>query len=284
MVVEKSVPYADSHARAVLARWGESGYVPLMHLGEFDATTTAISLPSFERAQRLLTENTITLAGPLDHAEVLEVGCGFGGNLALICAKFNVHRIAGLDINRVQIEIAQRVVPSSVCSRVEWVVGDAVQLPWDTSTFDVVLAIECAFHFSSRVAFAREAMRVLRKGGRLVLTDIVTRRASELRDVEWLVSSLRTELEPVPDLMCSEGDWGTIATSVGFVEVHREDITASFAPSFEFILKDKPRDIELLRDRNDRGVFAIAAAVERGLLQMERWAFVSPNSVIAAAP
>ena len=280
MGVDRGVPYADSHLRAVTARLADPNYLPFMHLGEFEAsadTDTSISPSAFEHAQRVLAENTLALASPFPRADVVEVGCGFGGNLAALCNKYELCRVAGLDIHPGQIEIAKQIVSRYAGPGMDLRVGDAIQMPWTNQSFDIVLAIECAFHFASRLAFAREAVRVLRPGGRLVLTDIVTREPEALGAESWLKTVLQTELDPVPDLLCSEGDWATIAASVGFIEAHREDISRAVAPSFQFILKDKPRDIHLLHDRNDRGAFALATAMERGWLHLERWAFVAPS-------
>ena len=53
----------------------------------------------------------------------------------------------------------------------------------------MVLAVECNVHFSSRMEFLLEAHRILRPGGKLVLSDFVSMHATGmvvvLEDAVW---------------------------------------------------------------------------------------------------
>lgn len=271
MGVGDSVPYADAHCREVAGRQDEKGFAPFMHLGEFvEPSAPPISAAEFERAQRVLTERTIALAGMQAGAHVLEVGCGFGGNIAVIDRMGLAARLVGLDIGTRQLELAQRIVRPVSEASIEWVHGDATDLPFTEEAFDVLLAIECAFHFSSRRAFASEARRVLRTGGRLVLTDLVA--GAGAGDDGELEKILEQTLAPLPDIQGKEGSWLDIAGQTGFRVVRSEDITRAVMPSFEHILSGKPRGAALHQDENDRGASALHEALRRGLLRVERWA------------
>jgi len=52
------------------------------------------------------------------------------------------------------------------------VVGDAVRLPFQAQTFDTVVYMACLNHIPDRVAALREAHRVLRADGQLLITMI----------------------------------------------------------------------------------------------------------------
>lgn len=104
---------------------------------------------------------------------VLDVGCGFGGTIASL----NEHQrgliLTGVNLDPRQIERARRLVQPLGDNRITWLTADACALPLDPVSQDVVLAVECIFHFPSRDRFLAEAQRVLKPGGRLVLSDFV---------------------------------------------------------------------------------------------------------------
>ena len=81
--------------------------------------------------------------------------------------------LTGLNIDPRQLERARARVQPRPGNTIHWIEGDAGALPLEDASQDVVLAVECIFHFPSRAAFLAEARRVLRPGGRLVLSDFV---------------------------------------------------------------------------------------------------------------
>jgi SAM-dependent methyltransferase len=101
---------------------------------------------------------------------VLDVACGSGGFLRIYGS--HAQKIAGIDHSEDLIEIAQRQNRDRVAAgTAEFVVGDATELPWDESEFTVVTCncIDC-FADKAKPALA-EMYRVLRPGGRVLVTD-----------------------------------------------------------------------------------------------------------------
>lgn len=98
---------------------------------------------------------------------VLDVGCGTGALLSSLSRTHEPARLSGVDPVPEMLAIARRRLPAAVELREGW----AEKLPFGPQSFDVVVSCN-VFHYIERpVAALREMQRVLRLGGRLVITD-----------------------------------------------------------------------------------------------------------------
>ena len=112
--------------------------------------------------------------GPGDR--VLDVGFGFGAQDVYWMTRFAPREIVGVNITGPQVAAARRrVAAAGLADRIHLYHASATELPLPDQAFDVVVALECAFHFRTRERFFSEAHRVLRPGGRLVTADIIPR-------------------------------------------------------------------------------------------------------------
>ena len=100
-------------------------------------------------------------------ASVLDVGCGTGELLVRLAAKYPNARLSGLDPVPEMLAVGRTKLSENVDLRAGW----ANELPWPDGAFDVVVSCNMFHYITHPVAAVQEMERVLRPGGRFVITD-----------------------------------------------------------------------------------------------------------------
>ena len=127
--------------------------------------------------------------GPSAPLRVLDVGCGTGKQLAANRDRFEHLTLIGVDRSSGMLAVARRRCPG-----VRWVHGDAQSLPLGSGTIDYSVNQYSYPHIPDKPAFFAEVFRVLRRGGRFVLTNIDP---WSMRD--WLTYRFFPEAWPVDE-------------------------------------------------------------------------------------
>lgn len=163
---------------------------------------------------------------------VLDVGCGIGGSSRILARDYGFV-VTGITLSPQQVRRAQELTPPDL--PVQFLVADALALPFADESFDVVWCIEAGPHIPDKQRFANELMRVLKPGGILVVADWNQRddRQKPLNFLErWVMRQLLDQWSH-PAFASIEG-FAEALTATGLVagEVVTADWTRATLPSW----------------------------------------------------
>ena len=101
--------------------------------------------------------------------KILDVACGTGVVARAVASRkgFQVS-VTGTDINKVMLDAAQYYAGSDGARNIQWCIGDAANLPFESSVFNVVFCQQGLQFMPNRLAAVNEMARVLVPGGRLI--------------------------------------------------------------------------------------------------------------------
>jgi SAM-dependent methyltransferase len=123
-------------------------------------------------------------AGGSAGARLLEISCGRGGGLRHLVALWDDDLFAvGFDLSNHAIRFCH--AHHGRPGRLAFVRGDALRLPFDDSSFDVVVNVEASHAYGDDAALLAEVRRVLTPGGAFLYAD--SRRAAKLGCLEQQV-------------------------------------------------------------------------------------------------
>jgi microcystin synthetase protein McyJ len=128
--------------------------------------------------------------------------------------------------------------------------GEAERLRFPDSSFDVVMAMESAFHFRTRESFFREAHRVLRANGRLVLTDLAASSA-KLALKDRLAQRIGRSFWQIPkENLYGKDVYRRKLEACGFVAVEVQSIWGDVYPRFVEHARRRLEEKDLARRMN----------------------------------
>ena len=108
-------------------------------------------------------------------ARILDVATGTGDVAFYLHNRLPEARIDGIDLSEGMLEIARnkkKRLPAQSRDRINFLVGDCLQLPYDDNEFDMITVAYGVRNFEHLAAGYREMLRVLRPGGLLCVIEL----------------------------------------------------------------------------------------------------------------
>jgi ubiquinone/menaquinone biosynthesis C-methylase UbiE len=129
------------------------------------------------------------------HGHMLDIGTGPGQIPLLVCARDPSARVTGVDLSEHMLRHARAARDASAfADRLDYRRGDAKALEFADACFDAVYSNTILHHIPDPTPFLREARRVLREGGALLIRDLF--RPDSAERVEELVARHASDATP----------------------------------------------------------------------------------------
>jgi ubiquinone/menaquinone biosynthesis C-methylase UbiE len=171
-------------------------------------------------------------------SHVLDVASALGGPARHLAREYGC-RVTGLDATRRMYEEAiRRTEEAGLSDRIEFKLGNALDMPFRANTFDVVWGQDAWCYITDKGRLIQECARVVRPGGVVAFTDWLE--TGPMTDEEWLALH---EFMVFPYMETLDG-YAALAEAAGLTVAEKEDLTPDFArhvPIYLAMVQDEYR-------------------------------------------
>jgi arsenite methyltransferase len=105
----------------------------------------------------------------------LDIGCGKGMTAAFLADKYDID-VIGIDLSNEMVSYSRsNTGEEELSKKISFLVGDGESLPFRDSAFDIVITESAFSLLPDKELAARDIQRVLKRGGRLIMSDFILR-------------------------------------------------------------------------------------------------------------
>jgi len=134
-------------------------------------------------SQKSVRKCDLSCGGNIEHLQIkpgesiLDLGCGRGSETILAAGMAGPGgRAVGLDLTPAMVAAARENAKEANALNTAFITGEIENLPFGDGTFDAVMSNCVINHAKDKKKVYREIMRVLKTGGRFVVSDAVTKK------------------------------------------------------------------------------------------------------------
>ncbi len=216
--------YSDTQFEYKLIWNWMSKATPALHFGYYDHKA-ANHQQAIVRANEVLAEFGSIQQG----ARIVDAGCGLGQSSEWLAQQLNAV-VTGISIVPKQVNAINKRLQQKPVANVNFTVADYLNMPFEDGTIDIVWAFESVCHAADKKLFYKEANRVLKPGGKVVMAEYIrTGRPMKVQQENLLQEIFKAWA--IPDLDTIE-EHHLHVMQAGFSSFKHRDITANVIKSY----------------------------------------------------
>lgn len=167
-------------------------------------------------------DRLMTQASLISSDHLLDVCSGVGGPARYLSWKSGC-RVTGLDLTASRVAGAIALTKAaSMSERVDFVQGNALEMPFDDHSFTCVIGQEAFAHIPNKKQLISECARVLKPGGRMIFSDIMSHQKLSQDNADLLFEGMR--FSEIATLL----DYTSWLSNVGLTMVQTTDLSSEW--------------------------------------------------------
>lgn len=149
------------------------------------------------------------------HDDILEVGCGLGKGVFDLWETHKPRSIVGIDLTPEHIKKAQKILAKIHTDSIRFYANPAHQTDFKDASFSKIFSVEAIQYFPSVHNFAKESYRLLKPGGRIVITAHFSTSEKSRSDLVRLLPTVKNGIDLLPSIRSVRA----IFKKIGFQEI-----------------------------------------------------------------